>query len=113
VMKDERVGEKALSSGARIMSFLRNLEPDVSQIGDVRGLGMMIGLELVKDRESKEHNPEMRDAIVKRSFERGLSLLPAGESVVRVAPPLIMSRPDVDTGLEIMRDSIRESAART
>ena len=107
-MKKEDVGRRALRSGARILDSLRRTRSEVEQVGDVRGLGMMIGLELVKDRASKRYDPELRDRIVHEAFERGLSLLPAGESVVRIAPPLIMRDDDVDAGLDILRDVVLE-----
>lgn len=109
-MKDERVGAKALRSGKRIMDYLSRLQDEVVQIGDVRGRGLMIGIDFVKDRESKEHNAWMRDRVVLDAFERGLSLLPAGESVVRVAPPLVMNREDVEAGLAILGEVIRKAA---
>ena len=109
-MEEEMVGAKALQSGERIMGYLRKLQSDVEQMGDVRGLGMMIGVDFVKDRVSKRHNTAMRDRIVQDAFEMGLSLLPAGESVVRVAPPLIMAMGVVDAGLEIVGVVIRKIA---
>ena len=110
VMKEEKVGPKALRSGHRVMRYLRELQGEIDQIGDVRGLGLMIGLELVKDRKSKKFNPKMRDDVIKDAFERGLSLLPAADSVIRIAPPLIMERDDVDVGLEILGEVLRRQA---
>jgi 4-aminobutyrate aminotransferase len=108
-MKEERVGPRALRTGQRIMDHLRKLQGDIEQIGDVRGLGMMIGLDLVKDRKTKAYNTEMRDEVIRYAFERGLSLLPAGESVVRIAPPLTMEKDDVEAGLAILGEAIRSS----
>ena len=109
-MEKEDVGSRALRSGTRILDALRRLGSEVEQVGDVRGLGMMIGLELVKDRASKGYNPGLRDGIMHEAFERGLSLLPASESVVRIAPPLMMKDDDVDAGLKILRDVVMEEA---
>lgn len=105
-MRREDVGSRALRSGARILDSLRRMGSEVEQVGDVRGLGMMIGIEIVKDRTGKQYDAELRDGIVREAFERGLSLLPAGESVVRIAPPLIMKDDDVDAGLEILREVV-------
>ncbi|MGA2200097.1 MAG: aminotransferase class III-fold pyridoxal phosphate-dependent enzyme, partial [Nitrososphaerales archaeon] len=110
VMKEEDVGAKALRSGARIIRYLRELQGDIDQIGDVRGLGMMIGIELVKDRKSKKPNQKMRDRAVMEAFGKGLSLLPASESVIRIAPPLIMERQDIDAGLEILGEVLRNQS---
>lgn len=111
VMKKENVGKKALKSGARILRYLNELQGEIDSIGDVRGLGLMIGLELVTDRKTKQPATKLRDKIVRDVFERGLTVLPAGESTIRIAPPLVISAVDIDTGLEILADSMRRYAA--
>jgi 4-aminobutyrate aminotransferase-like enzyme len=84
-------------------------------LGDVRGLGLMIGMELMQGRRNKQPNDQLRDKIVFDAFENGLSLLPAGESSIRFAPPLIISHDEIDSGLAIIGKSIehcvQESAA--
>ena len=75
-------------------------------IGDVRGLGLMIGIEFVKDRAGKEPNGEVVDALVQRAFEHGLLLLGAGPSALRLAPPLVIDEQDVDTGLRILDECL-------
>ena len=71
-------------------------------IGDVRGRGLMVGMELVKDRTTKEPNPEASRRVVDTAFQHGLLLLGCGKSVVRVAPPLVIDDVDIDRGLELL-----------
>jgi 4-aminobutyrate aminotransferase len=70
-------------------------------IGEVRGRGLMIGIEFVADRATREPSATVRDALVHHAFEHGLLLLGCGTSVVRIAPPLSIERKTVDEGLEI------------
>jgi hypothetical protein len=87
--------------------------PAFEVIGDVRGVGLMIGFEFVKDRTTKEPGKEIRDLILRKAFENGLALLPAGESTIRVCPPLTIEKEDIDTGLGIIADSIESSERET
>lgn len=106
VMSRENFGQRVFESGERIMRSLRVLQGEVDQIGDVRGLGLMIGMELIQGRGNKKPNDQLRDKIVLDAFENGLSLLPAGESSIRFAPPLIIGHDEIDLGLEIVSKSI-------
>ena len=76
------------------------------RIGDVRGLGLMIGVEFVKDRKSKIPDEEMCGKVVNLAFERGLILLSCGKSVIRVAPPLSISQAEIDEGLAIFEEAV-------
>ena len=91
------------------MKFLKDLQGESKIMGDVRGLGLMIGIEIVKSKKTKEPDEKLRDKIIYNAFEKGLSLLGAGESVIRIAPPLIISKEDVDFGLEILSAAIKEA----
>ncbi len=75
-------------------------------IGDVRGLGLMIGVEFVKDRKSKIADEEFCNKVVNFAFERGLILLSCGKSVIRIAPPLSISKAEIDEGLAIFEEAI-------
>jgi 4-aminobutyrate aminotransferase len=77
-------------------------------IGDVRGLGLMVGAELVRDRLSKEPAPAERNRLVECCFEKGLLLLGCGESTVRFCPPLIVGEKEVDTAISIFAESLNE-----
>ena len=75
-------------------------------VGDVRGVGLMIGVELVKDKATRERAHDQRDRVVDLAFERGFLFLGAGPSVVRIAPPLIISREQADAGLDALEECI-------
>ena len=76
-------------------------------IGQVRGIGLMIGIEFVSDPITKQAAPKLRDQIVDLAFERGLLLLGCGKSVIRISPPLCITRSEVDQGLAILDEAIR------
>jgi 4-aminobutyrate aminotransferase len=92
--------------GDRLVKGVRELQQRHGSIGDVRGRGLMIGMEFVKDRETKEPYPELVDRLTERAFKKGLLLLGAGKSVIRVAPPLVLDEYDVDTGLQILDECL-------
>jgi 4-aminobutyrate aminotransferase len=94
--------ENARRMGARLLAGLKELERRHEVIGDVRGVGLFIGLELVKDRGTKEPAGELMGKLEQAAFRRGLLLLGCGHSVIRIAPPLVLTEYDVDTGLEIL-----------
>ncbi len=75
-------------------------------IGDVRGIGLMIGVEFVKNKETKEAATELRERIVDLAFERGLLTLGCGRSTIRISPPLSISRSEIDEGLKILEEAI-------
>jgi 4-aminobutyrate aminotransferase len=77
-------------------------------IGDIRGRGLMIGIELVKDKKTKEKAPELRNQVVKAAFEKGLLVLGAGENSLRVAPPLMVNEEQVSFALETIEACIVE-----
>jgi 4-aminobutyrate aminotransferase len=83
-----------------------------SLVGEVRGLGMMLGIELVKNRRTKEPATAERDALLRRAFERGLLVLGGGQSVVRLMPPLILTTEEADMGLEILKQALADVEAR-
>ena len=75
-------------------------------VGDVRGRGLMIGVDIVKDQASKEYGGEYRDRIVEEAFKRGVLFLGAGPSAVRIAPPLIVTQDEADVAIEVLEESI-------
>jgi 4-aminobutyrate aminotransferase len=92
----------AAKLGERLISGVRKLAERHQVIGDVRGKGLMVGMELVKDRATKEYHPEASRKLVDSAFQHGLLLLGCGKSVVRVAPPLVIDEGDLDRGLTLM-----------
>src|SRR5436190_5331320 len=93
---DNGVMKNAEEMGAYMMDRLRELQDKHASIGEVRGLGLMIGVELSHDRDAIEPWPELRDKIVVECFNRGLVIQGAGESSIRFSPPLIVDRSQVD-----------------
>jgi 4-aminobutyrate aminotransferase len=94
--------DNAVAMGDRLLAGLRTLQDKYACIGDVRGLGLMIGVEFVKDRGTREPAPELLKALVLEAFARGLLLLGAGKSTLRLAPPLVVDEYDVDTALSML-----------
>ena len=74
----------------------------------MRGKGLMIGIELVKDQETRVPNPEARNKVIYRAFEQGVLVLGCGESTIRLMPPLIVERDQIDFALEVLDRSLSE-----
>jgi len=96
--------------GAYLQDGLRKLAGRHDCIGDVRGLGMMIGVEFVADRTTNAPAPELRDRVEMECYRRGLIVLGAGYNTIRWSPPLVLTRENVDVALEIFDEAV--SAAR-
>ena len=77
-------------------------------VGDVRGRGLMIGIEIVHDQKTKEKGPDLRNQIVDLAFRRGLCILGAGENTLRLSPPLLIDREQADAALAILEQCIQE-----
>lgn len=95
--------------GGYLKAELEKLKRKYDCIGDVRGLGMMIGVEFVKDRASNAPAPELRDRVELACFERGLVILGAGTNTIRWSPPLILTKENVDVAIEIFDEAIAAS----
>jgi 4-aminobutyrate aminotransferase len=95
--------------GEHLMGRLRELQARHDVIGDVRGKGLMIGMELVEDRSSRAPAKELCDAVVRRAFQNGLILLSCGTSTVRFMPPLLVTRGEVDEAITLLEASLVEA----
>ncbi len=93
--------DNAAAMGEYMMSRLREMMPRHPCIGEVRGRGLMVGVEIVHDRETRARAPELRSQIVNHAFHAGLLLLGAGPNAIRMIPPLNVSREHVDEALAI------------
>jgi 4-aminobutyrate aminotransferase len=104
---------QAASTGAYLLSGLRELQQRHPLIGDVRGLGMMLGLETVRDRETREPADREMAKIVYRAFELGLVVFYGGiySNVMEITPPLVMTEAEVDEGIAILDQAIGEVEA--
>ena len=98
----------AADVGGHLMSGLEALADKHAIIGEVRGRGLMIGVELVRDRQTKERATEERDAVVTAAFNRGLLVLGAGKNAVRFSPPLVLTREQADTAIRIFDEALTE-----
>ncbi|MGH9472521.1 MAG: aminotransferase class III-fold pyridoxal phosphate-dependent enzyme, partial [Terriglobales bacterium] len=104
--------ENARDVGQYLLEQLQSWPAEMPEVGEVRGLGLMIGIEMVRDQRSKTPDPALRDRIVQRAFEHGLLILGCGTSTVRLMPPLICTRAHADMACEILRQSVREARSR-
>lgn len=101
--------ENARVVGEHLQNNLRRLMNKYDQIGDVRGLGLMIGVEFVESKETMKPAPELRDKIEMACFERGLIILGCGANTIRWSPPLILSKENADVAIEIFDRAIAAS----
>jgi len=99
--------QNAAEMGEYLIGRLRQLKRKYSMIGDVRGLGLMIGMEIVIDRKSRAPDAKARDAIVDRAFYKGLILLGCGPNTIRFAPALIINKDHVDCCVEILEEILK------
>jgi 4-aminobutyrate aminotransferase len=100
-IEQDGIRAQATDTGEYIMDALSEVAARHWSIGDVRGRGLMIGIEFVMDRQSKERAKGLRDQIIQQAFEAGLLLIPCGPSAIRMTPPLNINRQLVDEGLSI------------
>ncbi|MGX1499610.1 2,2-dialkylglycine decarboxylase (pyruvate) [Labrenzia sp. MBR-25] len=114
VERDGLIG-RAVSAGQRLQAGLEGLRQRFESVGDVRGRGLLLGLEIVTDRASRKPDLAMADRIGAEAMARGLSMnivkLPAMGAVFRIAPPLTISDDEIDQGLDIMASAIEAARA--
>lgn len=106
VINSERLVENAVKMGEVAMKRLEEMKEDYEIVGDVRGKGLFIGVEIVKNKMSKERGVQEAQKITRRSFKNGLILIMAGKNTLRVVPPLNIGKEELGEGLDVMEDSI-------
>ena len=94
--------------GDDLLKKIKDLQKRVPMIGDVRGKGLMIGVELVKDRETKKKAIEEKNKVIQGCFEKGLLILGWGENVVPLSPPLLITQTEADTALTILEEVLKK-----
>jgi len=104
---EQELVDNASFIGAHLMVRLRDLPQRFPIVGDVRGLGLMIGIELVRDQKTKERAPDLRDKLVQMCFERGLLVLGAGPNTIRLCPPLVINKDQADFAAQTIEDCLR------
>ena len=95
--------------GTHAMKRLNELKDRYEVVGDVRGLGLMLAIDFVRDRKTKRFNEKFREKVIERAFRKGLLLLSTGRSAIRLIPPLTITESEINEGLDILEDSIRKS----
>jgi len=103
---EQELIDNAARMGAHLMARMRDWPARFPIVGDVRGLGLMLGVELVRDQQAKTKAPELRDRVVDLAFDRGLLILGAGDSTLRLCPPLIISRDQCDFALDTLEECL-------
>jgi len=110
----EQLAARAAEAGARLLAGLAELRDRYDCVGDVRGRGLLVGIEIVADKESKKPSPEVGAAITRRCMELGLSMnivdLRGMGGVFRIAPPLTITDDELDLGLSMLDQAIAEVA---
>ncbi|MEM2117386.1 MAG: aminotransferase class III-fold pyridoxal phosphate-dependent enzyme, partial [Candidatus Bathyarchaeia archaeon] len=108
IIKEERLLENATKQGAYILKRLEELKEKSEIVGDVRGKGLMIGMEIVENKENKKPESKKASEIMMRAWKRGVAVITCGASTVRIAPPLNITRELVDSALDIIEDVVKE-----
>jgi len=98
--------DNAARMGAYLMDRMREWPRRFPMVGEVRGLGLMIGIELVRNQATKEKAPAARDRVVQLAFERGLLVLGAGDNTIRLSPPLVITRDQSDFALDVLEECL-------
>jgi 4-aminobutyrate aminotransferase len=112
IIKEEKLLENATRQGAYMMKRLKEMQQKYPIIGDVRGKGLMIGVEFVKDQETKEAASDEVIEVMIKCFKRGLAIITAGKSTMRFAPPLIITKELIDAGLDVFEGAVKEVSAQ-
>jgi 4-aminobutyrate aminotransferase len=110
LLRDSLVAN-AEAVGSYLIDGVRGLMDRHPLIGDVRGRGLMVGIELVRDRRTKERATTERDALVRECFARGLLVLGAGRNAIRLSPPLVLTKQEADVALRILDEALGRVAA--
>ncbi|HDR7850927.1 TPA: 4-aminobutyrate--2-oxoglutarate transaminase [Bacillus toyonensis] len=110
IMEEENLVERAQQIGNRIMSHLHAMQLKYEVIGDVRGIGAMVAMELVTDRITKEPAKELTVQLIDEFWKNGLISIGAGifDNVLRFLPPLVISNEEIDKGFEIINQSFKK-----
>jgi 4-aminobutyrate aminotransferase len=109
IISSERLIENAVRMGKVAMTRLDEMKEQYEIVGDVRGKGLFIGVELVKDKKSKERGIREAEVVTKTCFKNGLILITAGRNTLRVIPPLNVSREELEEGLDVMESAIAKA----
>ena len=113
IIKDQQLLDNANKQGAYALKRLSEMKETCSIVGDVRGKGLMIGVELVDDKETRKHAPQKAYQVILRSWKRGVAVVTCGTSTLRIAPPLTIQTDMLATALDIVEDTVKEVEKET
>jgi len=108
VIEKEHLLENSAAVGGHILQRMADWPSKYNLVGDVRGRGLMIGVEIVKDKVTKEYGNVERDRIVEMAFERGILFLGCGPSTIRICPPLIVTKEEADVAIDVLEQCIQQ-----
>jgi 4-aminobutyrate aminotransferase len=108
VIEKENLLANAAGVGAHMMQRMAEWPTKLRLVGDVRGRGLMIGVDIVKDKTTKEYGAAERDRIVEKAFEQGVLFLGCGPSTIRLCPPLVVTKEQADVALDVLEHCIRQ-----
>ena len=106
VIENEGLLANSAEVGNHILGRMADWPRRHRLVGDVRGRGLMVGVEIVKDQQTKEYGQSERDRIVELAFERGILFLGCGPSTVRISPPLVVSKEEADVAIDVLEECI-------
>jgi len=116
VIQEERLVERSAKLGDHFLKALHEMEERYRLVGDVRGMGLMVGVELVKDKETKEPAPKETGEVIGRALKRGVFLQRPGgrfENVLKISPPLVITEEQLDFGIQTLDEVIGEVERKT
>ena len=105
---EEELLANAVRLGGQMLERLRTWPGRFQRVGDVRGMGLMIGIEFVKDQATRERDPELRNALVQRMFQKGVLVLGAGPNSLRLCPPLVLNAEQASFALDALESALTE-----
>jgi 4-aminobutyrate aminotransferase len=108
VIENEHLLEHTAEVGAHMMKRMSAWPSKLKLVGDVRGRGLMIGVDIVKDKSTKEYAAAERDLIVEKAFEQGVLFLGCGPCSVRLCPPLVVTKEEADVAMDVLEDCIQQ-----
>ena len=113
IIKEQQLLDNANKQGSYAMKRLAELQESSNMVGNVRGKGLMIGVELVEDKETKKPAEQKANQVILRCWKRGVALIACGQSTLRIAPPLTIQTDMLAVALDIVEDTINEVAKET
>ncbi|MBI4668166.1 MAG: acetyl ornithine aminotransferase family protein [Elusimicrobia bacterium] len=109
---EESLMKNAETQGRYLMTQLKKLQQEYEFIGDVRGLGLMAGMEFITDRQTKKRAAKLRDFVVNECYKAGLLILGCGPNSLRFCPALTVTSEEIDQGLDILRQVLKKAAKK-